>query len=332
MNHDARCDRDARTYAIVLAAGEGSRLAPLTHLLYGREIPKQFASVDGERTFVQHTIDRLASIIPPARTVVVVGRSQEGLAREQLGGYDGLEVVLQPANRGTAAGILLPLMHVLARDPGARVAVFPSDHHVRRARPYLAAVRGAFEAAEAAPAGVALVGAAAERAATDLGWIVPGAPIPGGDGRRIEHFVEKPNESVARELQADGGLWNTLVIAAGAQSLWRLVRRHLPEVTRALESYLLHLRDADAAKRLAQIYAQIPSADFSRHVLERAAGLAVVEMRGAGWSDCGTPERLFASLDGTPALPALRARLAARMAPRGAARGHESEPARVGVA
>ncbi|MES1205892.1 MAG: NTP transferase domain-containing protein, partial [Pseudomonadota bacterium] len=60
------------SWAIVLAAGEGSRLASVTRLLHGRDVPKQFAELDGERTLLQRTMDRVGQLVPPSRTVVVI--------------------------------------------------------------------------------------------------------------------------------------------------------------------------------------------------------------------------------------------------------------------
>lgn len=292
---------NTNVWAIVLAAGEGTRLAPLTRALYGHDLPKQFAALPGERTFLQQTLDRIAPLVPPDRTVVVVSAERQKLARKQLRGYRGLEIVVQPANRGTGPGVLLPLAHVLARDPRARVAVFPSDHHVDQAMPLLDAVRGALDAAEVAPAGVALVGAEADRAATDLGWIVPRRD--GGDTTpRVSRFVEKPALPAARALLAEGALWNTMIVAGGAAALWHLLRRHMPLQARGMAAYLPRLRGRGAAEALQQVYAEMEPADLSRDVLERAPGLAVVRMRDAGWSDCGTPERLAECLVGKPAL------------------------------
>ncbi len=39
-------------------------------------------------------------------------------------------VILQPANRGPAAGIFLPLTSIKARDAEATVIIYPSDHFV----------------------------------------------------------------------------------------------------------------------------------------------------------------------------------------------------------
>jgi mannose-1-phosphate guanylyltransferase len=97
-----------RLWAVVLAAGEGTRLAALTRTLYGTAVPKQFAPLLGERTMLQLTIDRIAPLVPAERTVVVVDQTQESLARAQLEDYPGVLIVLQPGNRGTGPGVLLP--------------------------------------------------------------------------------------------------------------------------------------------------------------------------------------------------------------------------------
>src|SRR5206468_428210 len=133
---------------------------------------------------------------PPERTVVVVSAAHEELAREQLAAYPGVEIVAQPLNLGTAVGILLPLAHVLARAPNATVAIYPSDHHVRRTEPFCEAVERAVRIADLADSGVSLLGAAAERAAVDLGWIVRGSRLGGQMDRawNVHRFVEKPPE------------------------------------------------------------------------------------------------------------------------------------------
>src|SRR5882672_3243328 len=123
-------DDTERLWAIVLAAGEGRRLAPLTRALYGWELPKQFAVLHRGRSLLQTTIDRMVPLVPPERTVVVVGRAHRDLAKIQLAEHRGVEIVAQPRNLDTGPGILLPLTHVLVRDPGASVVILPSDHDV----------------------------------------------------------------------------------------------------------------------------------------------------------------------------------------------------------
>jgi hypothetical protein len=96
-----------------------------------------------------------------------------------------------------------------------------------------------------------------------------------------------------------GALWNTLILAARGSALWDLFAQKLPQVESPLRSYRDHLarhafRVAD--QQLLAAYATMPGSDLSRDVLEGARGLGAVAMIDAGWSDCGTPERLGAVL------------------------------------
>ena len=287
-----------RSWAVVLAAGDGARLRPLTRRLYGEPLPKQFAVLDGERSLLQTTMDRLAPRFPADRTVVVVGRQHDALAREQLRGYAGVDVVIQPANLGTGPGLLLPLARIRARDPAARVAVFPSDHHVPRPRRLLAGVERALCAR--APSGLALIGVEADHAATDLGWIVPlrGAASRADGIWRVQRFVEKPDSGLAEELLRQGALWNTFIIVGPLASFWAEARLRLPRAARLFGTYARAVGMPAEERLLDLVYSRLKPADFSRDVLQRARKLLVVPVRGSRWSDWGSPRRVIQSLRG----------------------------------
>ena len=306
--------RNTKQFAIVLAAGEGTRLAALTRAVHSRVVPKQFATLCGDQSFLQKTLDRIGPIVPSERTVVVVPEDHAEMAARQIGGYAGIEIVNQPRNRGTGAGVLLPLAHVLARDPDAGVVVLPSDHYFEREDVFQKAVGRAMLAARAAPERVVLLGAAAEAPATDLGWIVCGeAHGPRAAGaRRVEHFMEKPDSDTARELLREGALWNMLVIAASGRALWSLAEQHVPAICPSLRSYRSLIGNRAATARLRDIYSTLPATDLSRDILQRAQGLLAISMTNAGWSDCGTPERLFQALEKSGELTPLLARLEAQ--------------------
>jgi mannose-1-phosphate guanylyltransferase len=288
-------DSTSALWAIVLAAGKGTRLGPVTRALCGRELPKQFVALTTPRTLLQETVDRLTSLVPPERTVVVVSDRYEEIARAQLAQYAGLEVVCQPGDRGTGPGVMLGLAHVRARDPDADVAVFPSDHHFERPQSLIASVRRARGVARQSPAGLALLGVPAERPASDLGWIVPGEDAL-GDGAEVREFVEKPPTETALMLLEAGGLWNTMVMVTSVPALWRLCRRHLPAQTRVFERYTRIIGRSRSHRLLELLYDRMRAADFSRDLIQATRGLAVVTMVDSGWFDCGTPERLVAWL------------------------------------
>jgi len=48
-------------------------------------------------------------------------------------------------------------------------------------------------------------------------WQSENSPV-----RAVRRFVEKPSRADAADIQASGGLWNTMIIAVKARTLWRL--------------------------------------------------------------------------------------------------------------
>lgn len=293
---------DDRLWAVVLAAGEGTRLAPMTRRLYGEPLPKQFATLIGDRSLLQETVERLSALVPAARIVVVVPGGYELLARLQLARWPGLHVVSQPANRGTGPGILLPLAHVLASDPDARVLVVPSDHYVPNAAPLLETVARTAAVADERP--LALIGIAAESPETEYGWIRPGCHLR-EPLRAVEAFVEKPSPERAARLRAEGALWNSFLMVARGHALWDTAAARMPAQARNI---VTSLRDG-ARATLERAYATMAPANFSREVLETTPGLAVAAVEGSGWTDWGSPRRVLASLRHTPHFAPLKSRL-----------------------
>lgn len=226
-----------------------------------------------------------------------------------------MDIVVQPRDLGTGPGVLLPLARILAREPTARVIVSPSDHYVGRPLSFEQALRTLDLAADRAPDAITLIGVAPDRPAPDLGWLMPGEPMEEAGVRSLRslhRFVEKPPESTAMLLLASGGLWNTLVLGSSLRSLWSLARRWLPAQTTCFEEYARQVGGANEGRVLQALYNDMLPADFSREVLQPGGCLAVLTALDCDWSDWGTPERVFRSLDGTPHLEALVDRIVAR--------------------
>lgn len=290
-------------WALVLAAGDGTRLQPLTAGA-GRPTPKQFCSLLGGRTLLEQALERAGRNVPKANQVSVVAAQHQEWWRRDLRQLPPGNVVVQPKNRGTAAGILLPLLEILQRDPEARLLVLPSDHFVADERVLSAAIEDAFEALEAEPERVFLLGISPDDEDGEYGWILPRA---GSVARAaaVETFVEKPGKAAASALRQQGAVWNSFLFVAKAATLLELFEEHLPELVREL--------DPNAAD-LSALYQQLESSDFSRQVLEKSAeALRLVVVPPCGWSDLGTPERVLRCLEqhGRPAparrrLPSLR--------------------------
>lgn len=292
---------EAGRWALLLAAGDGTRLRELTEA-HGVSAPKQYCAVGGERTLLELACERAHRVVPATNVLAVVAEGHRRFWRRDLAGFGDRSILVQPSNRGTGVGILLPLLELAARAPEATVALLPCDHHVLGERALAGALRSAFAAAERPGGRIVLLGLTPETPAGDLGWIVPGRAFASGDGAAVEAFVEKPGAAGARELAARGGLWNGFFVVARLASLLDLYRARMPRLVERLER-----ARAAGPGALADCYAALEPVDFSRDLLQGAeARLAVLPVPPCGWSDLGTPERVVERLRMLASLRRLR--------------------------
>jgi mannose-1-phosphate guanylyltransferase len=286
-------------WAVVLAGGRGIRLRPLTRLICGDDRPKQYVTLTGTRSLLQQTLERAALRIPSDRTVVVSVEAQAThLATAIQRGAP--HVLLQPEDRGTAAGVLLPAHWIDARAPDATVVFMPSDHLVLEEHRFMDQVVQAAAFVDENPERIVLLGAQATEPETEYGWIEPGSLL-GRSGHlpvwAVRRFIEKPSLDVARACLAAGASWNTFVFVAKARALVNAGRDAVPRIHHALHG-MMHASGRRARPdAIRRVGGALPSANFSRDVLERVAPrLAVTTLADVTWCDWGSPRRVIASL------------------------------------
>lgn len=289
-----------RLWAVVLAGGEGERVRPFVQRWLGRARPKQYCTFVGTRSLFQHTLDRADRLTAADRKVIVIARSHAWEVWPQLGLRPSGMVILQPANRGTAAGVFLPLTYIRARDPQATVVIYPSDHFVYPEHRFLDSVQRAIWTAEWLPDRLVLLGVPPDRLELDYGWIIPGAQLDRSSNdqiRGVRAFLEKPAVAEADAALEAGALWNTLVVAVKVETLWEMGRQCLPDLMPCFERLLAVIGTSYEAKTLETIYEHMPAHNFSAELLQRVPEqLAVVETAGVLWSDWGKPERIANTL------------------------------------
>ncbi|MBN2491822.1 MAG: NTP transferase domain-containing protein [Planctomycetes bacterium] len=294
---DRHTDTSASLWVVILAGGSGRRLQPLTRALVGRPLPKQFCSFGRDRSLLQETVRRARPLASPERTVVVVNTPYLELARDQI---PELRLVEQPLDRGTAPGVLLPLLHVQRCAPDATVVLLPSDHDISNSQLFLEGLARARRAVEADPSLIVVGGAQPSRPSPDFGWIVPERSVlPYRTPRlfAIRRFVEKPPVAEAERLLEAGALWSTFILVARVSALLAAFRTRLPDVT-AFFDRSAHLSRAARRSWLARHYQELPAADFSADLLSHLDRPAVLAWPARlGWADLGTPERLLSWLE-----------------------------------
>ena len=286
-----------RTWALALAAGDGTRLATLTTDADGRSVPKQFCSLNGGHSLLEDAMNRGRRIVPRERLCAIVAADHRRYWQPTLWALPSSNVIVQPRNCGTAIGILLAVLRILERDPLARILFLPADHYVRDENALAGSLRDAANLVTRNPDALALVGIEPEEADPELGYIVPGTASADG-AHNVERFVEKPDATVARSLLKKGALWNSFIFAGAGPALLGMLRKRMPEIVEQIQTALA--RDAcegAQSNALADLYAELPSVDFSRTVLQDAGSeLRVISAPACGWSDLGTPKRVLDTL------------------------------------
>lgn len=290
---------------LVLSAGNGVRMRDFVYRRRGDYLPKQYLNVVGTRSMLEHTFDRIEKQISPDKLFVVVAKEhlQFEEARQQIGSRPQECVVVQPENKDTGLGILLPLLLIRNHYPDAMVAIFPSDHFILEEELFMQHVERAFGIVENDSSVIVVLGIEPSEPDPEYGYIIPnnpGNPINFG-GDNVELFVEKPSPQRAQLLIGKGALWNTLVVIATCKHLLEAIQRAAPDCYDCLDRIHDTIGTPGGQRLLEQVYKKLPSLNFSKSILENLSfgnrkKLQVLPVRGVTWSDWGSNERLTSTL------------------------------------
>jgi mannose-1-phosphate guanylyltransferase len=291
------------TWGLVLAAGDGMRLRNYTRQLLGYPLPKQYVNFIGRRSMIEHTFARAEKLISPRNLVTVVSKQhlRHIEVRRQLASRPRGTVVVQPANKETGPGILLPLMHIHKRCPEAIVSVFPSDHFILEEDRFMIHVDLAVQAVARDTSRIVLLAMEARYPEEEYGYVIPAAHTGDIDlhgTRRVARFVEKPNSHAARELVNSGALWNTMVMVFKIDTLLRMIECIDPQIHRHFARISAMLGTIKEEDTINGIYGVLQPINFSKGILEKMSQLypdavSVLPVFQVYWSDWGSPKRLM---------------------------------------
>ena len=292
----------AAPWAIVLAGGDGDRVSAMTRDAEGRAVPKQYWCCDGQPPMARWAVVRALAVAPASHVLAVVREQHSAFWPCAFADLPRRNILVQPENRGTAAGVMRALVEIQSREfTTVPVVLLPSDQYVADERVLGDALGAAIRNACHGDAPVVLLGMSATAQETGYGWILPESS---GAVARVRQFVEKPPGPRVRELVRSGALINSFILAARAHVLLALIARVFPDNLRAFQRIA---REPDGAPAVRRLYEALRSMDLSRDVLQRStAFLSVVRVPPCGWSDLGTMERLQRFLDHPPWNPGHR--------------------------
>ena len=268
---------------VILCGGAGVRLWPLSRAAK----PKQFLKLGGEHTLIQETLLRCSGPAFDGKPIIVSGESQRFLIAEDLRsiGRDA-EIILEPLRRDSCAAVAAGCFSALKRSPDAMVLVLAADHHISETKKFVEAVLEARH--DAAQEYLVTFGIQPRSAATGYGYIKPAAFLRDGGSRKIEKFVEKPNQETAQRYVEEGYLWNSGNFLFLASAFLRELKTHAPAVFDAVKASVDHAQsDVDFMRLDPTEFARSPQISLDYAVMEKTSKSAVYAVN-YGWNDIGT--------------------------------------------
>jgi len=266
-----------------MCGGSGTRVWPESR----ESLPKQFIPLIGDRSTFQSIVgvvgDR-AIFEPP---VVITNFDYRFRVAEQLKEI-GAEatILLEPERRDSAAAVGAAAAWAAARDPGTLVAVLAADHLFKDEVKFAKLCAQAGVAAEAGE--IVTFGVTPDHPATGYGYIHPAEPLAvDPQVRRVERFVEKPNEEQARTFIEQGYLWNSGNFVFRADVMLEELQRFEPEIAAATGVAVAAAKiDLGFVVLDKDSFAKAPKTSIDYAVMERTHRAAVLAA-DVGWSDVG---------------------------------------------
>lgn len=270
-------------YALILCGGSGTRLWPLSRTLR----PKQLLPLNGEKTLLQQTTERLLAHIPASNLYTVTHQDHKFEVKGQLGEVANEavpNVMAEPCARNTLPAIAWAVTEIHKKDPDAIIGVFASDHAIDNQTAFVDAWKSAETIAE--DDYLVLLGIKPHEPATGYGYIKPAKQIVGGDMPvyDVAEFVEKPVLDVAKQYLADGYLWNSGMFVFKASAFMQMFTKHQPEMAKQLGNM--------RSDHFAEDYAALDNISIDYGLAEQAEKVAVVPVDMA-WSDLGSWESIY---------------------------------------
>jgi mannose-1-phosphate guanylyltransferase/mannose-6-phosphate isomerase len=270
--------------AVILAGGSGTRLWPVSR--YG--LPKQFIKLNGGKSLLVQTVERLAAVVPLHDIFVITNEDYRFHVQADLRSVSPAiedNVILEPVGRNTAPAIALVMKYCQEKLKCSKdevIFICPSDHIIEPVEKFARYARQAETAAKAGS--IVTFGIKPSRPETGYGYIKKGGKAPGNGGVcKVEKFAEKPDLKTAGKYLADGNYyWNSGMFAFTIGTMLAEFKAYAPEISRKMPQKL--------AKMVAD-FKNMPSISIDYAVMEKSRKAAVLPI-DILWSDVGSWDSL----------------------------------------
>ena len=274
-----------KVVAVIMAGGKGERFWPRSR----RTLPKQFLSLteDG-KTMIQHTVERIKSLVSIQDVFIVTNKDYESLVKEQLSGLPEENILLEPAARNTAPCVGLAAAYIRKKYEDAVMLVLPSDHLIKFNGIFINTLKDAIQVAEE-DTNMVTIGITPNYPETGYGYINFGDEKAGANNvYQVERFVEKPNLQRAKEyLESGKYLWNSGMFVWKTSTILAQFEKYLPEMYQGLLKIEEAIGSSQEARVLEKEFSDFKSESIDYGIMEKASNIYTLP-GSFGWDDVGS--------------------------------------------
>ncbi|MEB0979185.1 mannose-1-phosphate guanylyltransferase/mannose-6-phosphate isomerase [Citrobacter portucalensis] len=281
-------------YPVVIAGGSGSRLWPLSRVLF----PKQFLKLVGDSTMLQTTISRLNGI-ECENPIVICNEEHRFIVAEQLRQIDKLtkNIILEPKGRNTAPAIALAAFIAQKKKPkdDPLLLVLAADHSINNEKAFRESIVKAIP--YATDGKLVTFGIIPNTSHTGYGYIKRSVAVDACKDSLayyVADFVEKPNIKTAQEYILSGDYyWNSGMFLFRASKYLNELKKFRPDIynkceaaaaTASIDMDFVRINDAE--------FINCPEESIDYAVMEKTKDAVVLPI-DIGWNDVGSWSSLW---------------------------------------
>lgn len=278
-----KLDPDSDLVVVVMAGGSGTRFWPLSR----QAKPKQFLDiVDGEKSLIQLTWDRIKALPFKTSVLVASGESHIDLVSQHL---PESGIVAEPCARNTAACVAYAAMRIESEVGPKAMLCLPADHIIQNLERFEEVISCALEKINSSDV-LATIGLKPTKPETGYGYIKCGDEVTGASKLpvfNVDRFVEKPDLKTAESyLQSGEYFWNSGMFIWRTDVLLSSLKQYFPDLHQGLE--LMFKVDGDALEKSIRVsFPKLPSESIDTGLMEKAENVVMVPAEGLEWSDVG---------------------------------------------
>ncbi len=268
-------------YCVIMAGGIGSRFWPKSR----QTMPKQFLDILGTgKSFIRHTFERFAKLIPAENFLVVTNRKYKELVLEHIPELKESQILCEPIGRNTAPCIAYAAYTLQKLNPDAKMVVTPADHLILGEEEFRAIIGECMAFATERNA-LVTVGIKPTRPDTGYGYIQVSDNQPLS---KVKCFTEKPNLELAQTFIRCGEFfWNSGIFIWSVKSIIEAFEKYLPEHHALFSALQPALGTDKVAAAGEQVFSECRAISIDYGVMEKADNV-YVRCGEFGWSDVGT--------------------------------------------